>query len=599
MPHHRKLLTIALAGALAVLSGGATAAPLQAKATTRPHGSTSAADQAFMQLADHFFDGFYFPNQPSTATAAGIHRYDGELEDFSQRGIEATIASLKSWEAKVAAVSPQGLSDQVRGDRDLVLNAIRSQLLTLETIRPWQLNPDSYSSGITTSAFSLMSRSFAPPEQRLRSLISREQQMPEVLAAAKQNLRNPPKIYTEIALQQLPGLIDFFRKDVPAAFSEVKDKQLLQQFDASNQAVIAALTSYQQWMQQTLLPASNGDFKIGADAFRKKLAYDEMVDTPLDKLIQIDMNDMRANQREFARLAKELDPNKTPEQVLAELAADHPDRAQLLPTFRASFDELIRFIRDKHIVTLPSDVRPLVEETPPFLRAVTFASMDTPGPFEKVAKEAYFNVTLPDPTWSKQQTDEFMAQFSYAVINNVSVHEAYPGHYVQFMWMHDVHDRVRKLLGASSNAEGWAHYSEQMMLDEGLAQAIYPNDLRKQRLLKLGQLQDALLRNARFIVGIKLHTGQMTFDQAVDFFVKEGYQSRTVGVVETKRGTADPTYLYYTLGKLQILKLRRDVMAREGKNFSLERFHDDFMKQGFPPIAIVRRAMLHDDSPTL
>jgi uncharacterized protein (DUF885 family) len=602
MSHHSKLLTVALVGALAALSGAAvTATPPQdaAKTAPRQHGASSAADQAFLQLADHFFDGFYFPNQPTTATAAGIHRYDGELEDFSQRGIDATIASLKSWESKVVAMPSEGLSELVRGDRELVLNAIRGRLLTLETIRPWQLNPDTYSSGIAASAFTLMARRFASPEQRLRSLISREQQMPDALAAGKQNLRNPPKIYTEIALEQLPGLIDFFRKDVPAAFVEVKDAQLLKQFEASNQAVIAALTAYQQWMQQTLLPASHGDFQIGAEAFRKKLAYDEMVDTPLDKLIQIDMDDLRANQREFAKVAKELDPSKTPEQVLAELAADHPDRAQLLPTFRASFDDLIRFIRSKHIVTLPSDVQPLVEETPPFMRATTFASMDTPGPFEKVAKEAYFNVTLPDPAWNKQQTDEFMAQFSYAVINNVSVHEAYPGHYVQFMWMHDVHDRVRKLLGASSNAEGWAHYSEQMMLDEGLAQAMYPKDLRKQRLLKLGQLQDALLRNARFVAGIKLHTGQMTFDQAVDFFVKEGYQSRAVGVIETKRGTADPTYLYYTLGKLQILKLRRDVMAREGKQFSLERFHDDFMKQGFPPIAIVRRAMLHNDTPTL
>jgi uncharacterized protein (DUF885 family) len=244
-------------------------------------------------------------------------------------------------------------------------------------------------------------------------------------------------------------------------------------------------------------------------------------------------------------------------------------------------------------------VRPIVEETPPFMRATTFASMDTPGPYETVAKEAYFNVTLPEAGWSKQRTQEFMAQFSYPVISTIATHEAYPGHYIQFLWMHHLDDRVRKLLGANTDVEGWAHYCEQMMLDEGLAQFEFPNDKHQQLLLRLGQLQDALLRNARFIVGIKLHTGQMTMDQAIDFFVREGYQSRAVGEVETKRGTSDPTYLYYTLGKLQILKLRADLAAKEGKDFNLMQFHNAFMQQGFAPIKIVREAMLHDSSPTL
>ena len=191
-----------------------------------------------------------------------------------------------------------------------------------------------------------------------------------------------------------------------------------------------------------------------------------------------------------------------------------------------------------------------------------------------------------------------MAQLSYPVISNIAVHEAYPGHYIQFLWMHGIDDRVRKLIGASSNSEGWAHYCEQMMLDEGYGQS-GAGDERQAKWLRLGQLQDALLRDARYIVGIKMHTGAMSMQQAVDFFVSEGYQSREVGEVETKRGTSDPTYLYYTLGKLQIMKLRADLQAREGADFSLQRFHDEFMQQGFPPIKLVRRALLHDDSPTL
>jgi uncharacterized protein (DUF885 family) len=444
-----------------------------------------------------------------------------------------------------------------------------------------------------------MERKFAPAPDRLRLLIAREKQMPAVLDAARANLKNPPKIYIEIALEQLPGLIAFFRTDVPAAFAEVNDAALKQQFADSNGAVIEALGDYATWLKNDVLPKASGDFRLGAQTYADKLKYDEMVDIPLDKLVEIDMENLRANQAQFVKIAKELDPKKTAQQILAQLAADHPAPTKLLDAFRNTFDGLTQFIADKQIITVPSLVRPILEETPPFMRATTFASMDTPGPYETVAKEAYFNVTLPQAGWDKKRTSEFMAQFSYPVITVIAAHEAYPGHYIQFLWMQKIHDRVRKLLGANTNVEGWAHYCEQMMLDEGLAQSLFPNDMRQQKLLRLGQLQDALLRNARFIVGIKLHTGQFSFDQAVDFFVKEGYQSRAVGTVETKRGTGDPTYLYYTLGKLQILKLRADVQAKQGAAFNLKQFHDSFMQQGFAPIKIVRHAMLQDDSPTL
>ncbi|MBK9420865.1 MAG: DUF885 domain-containing protein [Flavobacteriales bacterium] len=560
---------------------------------------TDSSDAAFMRLADGYFDTYYFPTNPTIATYNGIHTYDSKLEDFSKAGIDANVKALKEWEKKVAAVDSSALSEQVQGDRMLVLNNIRTTLLTLQSIRPWEKNPDFYSSGITTSAFTLMERKFAAPEARLKDLIARERAMPAFLGHAKDNLQDPPKIFTQIALDQLPGLVEFFKNDVPKAFTTVTDDALRKEFTASNDSVIAALQDYMAWLKKDVLPKGNGDFMIGADTYRKKLEYDEMVTTPLDQLIALDTANMHHNQQQFAEVAKQLDPKKTPREVLAELATDGPKPDSLLPAFRATFDHLISFIKDKKIITLPSDVRPILEETPPFMRAITFASMDTPGPYEQNATEAYFNVTLPEKDWTPKHTAEFMAQFSYAVISSVAVHEAYPGHYVQFLWMHKLDDRVRKILGCNTNAEGWAHYCEQMMLDEGLATAMYPNDERQQLELRLGQLQDALLRNARFVVGIKLHTGEMTMDQAIQYFVDEGYQSRAVGEVETKRATSDPTYLYYTLGKLEILKLRKDMEAKQGKDFDLMTFHDNFMKQGFAPIKIVRKAMLGDDSPTL
>lgn len=574
--------------------------PNSIRARLAQNADASEKQAAWDKLADEYFDQIYFKFAPSAGTSAGLHQYDPLLEDYSRAGIDANVAALHAFEKRVETMDPAGLDETRAADRELVLSNIRGALLTQETIRPWEKNPDTYSGGISNSVYVIMIRKFAPPDDRLRSVVSREEKMPAVFAAARANLKNPPRIYTEIALEQLPGIIRFFQNDVPAAFATAADPALKGEFAKSNAAVIAGLQSYAEWLKSDLLPRSNGDFRIGAETFSKKLLYDEMVDTPLDRLLEIGWDNLHRNQAEFNRIAKELEPNKDARDVLAELAAMHPAPDKLLQSFRDTFDGLIAFIQTKHIVTIPTDVRPTLQETPPFMRATTFASMDTPGPFEKVATEAYFNVTLPGPHDTPEQIEGRMASFNIGTIVSTSTHEAYPGHYIQFLWVNRAPTKVRMLLGASSNAEGWAHYSEQMMLDEGYGQpGTGAKDAREAKFIRLGQLQDALLRNARYIVGIEMHRGNMTFDQAAAFFVKEGYQSKQVGLVETKRGTGDPTYLYYTLGKLEILKLREDVMKKEGAAFSLEQFHNNFMKQGFPPIKIVRRAMLGNNSPTL
>jgi uncharacterized protein (DUF885 family) len=562
--------------------------------------AAASPQQKFQTIADEYFDQVYFPYQPTGGTSVGYHQYDAQLEDFSRKTVDAQIVALKQFETRVSSVPADGLDETTRGDREMVLGNIRSTLLTLETIRPWEKNPDLYSGSMSNAAFTLMERKFASPDDRLRSLIAREKQMPSRLDEARANLKNPPHIYTEIAIEQLPGIISFFEHDVPLAFADTQDPALKSEFAQTNAAVIAALNSYLAWLKTDLLPRSNGDYRIGAATFSKKLAYDEMVDIPLDKLLEIGWADLRKNQQHFNEVAKELEPAKEPAQVLEELGSDHPAPDQLLNSFRATFNSLIGFIRDHHIVTIPSDVRPIVEETPPFMRATTFASMDTPGPFEKHATEAYFNVTLPDAKMTPAEVEGYMHSFNVGTVISTAVHEAYPGHYVQFLWVPQAPSRVRKLLGANTNVEGWAHYCEQMMLDAGYGQpGTGAKDERESKLLRLGQLQDALLRDARFIVGIEMHTGKMSFDQAVDFFQKEGYQSKETALVETKRGTGDPTYLYYTLGKLEIMKLRDDLKKKEGAAFTLEQFHNDFLKQGFPPIKIVREAMLGDHSPTL
>jgi uncharacterized protein (DUF885 family) len=558
--------------------------------TSSPQQSQPATSAAYDKLVDDYFDG-YFRFHPTRGTSAGLHQYDTMLEDYSQMSRDAEIAFLNEQRQRFGSLDPDRLDEERRADLQLVLNNINAQLLELEAIRSWQRNPDTYSSSPTRSIFILMSRNFASPEQRLQDVIAREQKMPANFAAAKANLKDVPKIYTEIALQQVPGIIKFFQTDVPLAFKSVTDPKLLADSKTSNDKVILELQHYQDFLKNDLLPISNGDFRIGTENYRKKLQYEQMVDIPLDRLLQIGYDDLHKNQAELKRVAAQIDPSKTPEQVLEQLGQDHPQPDQLLQSFRDTFNGLVEFIQQRHIITLPSQVRPIVEETPPFSRALSTASMDTPGPYEDKATEAYFNVTLPEASWPPQKAKQWMESFNRSFIVSVADHEAYPGHYTQFLWVKQAPSKVRKLIGCGSNSEGWAHYAEQMMLDEGYGNG----DLK----LRLGQLQGALLRDARYIVGIQLHTGKMTLDEATEFFVKEGHQTPAVAEREAKRGTSDPTYLVYTLGKLEIRKLRADYKQKMGEKFNLEQFHDEFIKQGYPPIKIIREKMLGNDSPVL
>jgi uncharacterized protein (DUF885 family) len=566
------------------------------------HLSADGAAQTFSFLTEQYFDD-YFKLNPTAGTGAGFHQYDTQLEDYSAAGVQREVAMLHGWEKKLAAIDPRALDAVPAADYQILLNSIRAQLLQLEVVRPWEKNPDIYSSGPTGSIFSIMERPYAPVNVRLRAAIEREKLIPQVLLDARKNLKNPPRIYTEIALEQIEGSASFFATDVPSAFADADDPAAKAEFAKTNAAVVAALKSYGEWMKTDLLPRSSGDFRYGADTFAKSLSYDEMVDTPLDKLLAIGMADLHKNQAEFARVAKLIDPAKTPQQELAELALIHPAPDKLLQAFHDKFTSEIGFIKSHHIITLPSDVEPVLEETPPFMRATTQASMDAPGPFETHSTKAYFNVTLPEKDWSPERISEFMAAFNAGTIVSTSVHEAYPGHYVQFLFEPQYPSKIRKLIGANTNVEGWAHYCEQMMLDEGYGQpGNGAANEREANLIRLGQLQDALLRDARFVVGIRMHTGvggAMTQAEAEKFFVDEGYQSRPIGEMETKRGTSDALYLYYTLGKLEILKLREDVKKKQGAAFNLQKFHDDLMSQGTVPIKIIRKAMLHDDSPVL
>lgn len=544
----------------------------------------ASAAEPFSKLADRYWDE-ELAHDPAFATAEGVHTYDAKLIDRSAAATHAYLARQKQWLQIFAGIDASKLTPSDAIDLETLRHQAMSHVVAIETTRDWQRRPRVYSNDAINAIYVLVKRDFAPAPERLASVIAREEQIPKLLAAARRNLTDVPRISVELALEELPSNIAFLQKDTVAAFSSVSDQALLRRFVAATATATRALGDYGTWLEQHVLPKAKEDFAIGADAFAKKLAADEMITEPLDQVLARGEAELARLRAAFIATAKKIDPTKTPQAVQASLGADHPKADHLLASVQARLAGLRKFLVDHQLVTIPSPVMPIVQESPPFMRAFTLASMDTPGPYETRATEAYYNVTLPDPKWPAAERESYLrGGFSRTVIEMVSIHEAFPGHYVQFLWMPKMRSRTRKLYFCSSNAEGWAHYAEQMMIDEGVAD--------KDPKQRLAQLQEALLRAARYVVGIRMHTKGMTLPQAIQFFQTEGLQSKKVAEMEAKRGTEDPTYLYYTYGKLEILKLRDEYEKKLGAQFSLRKFHDAFLAEGAVPLPLVRRALL-------
>jgi uncharacterized protein (DUF885 family) len=509
---------------------------------------------------------------------------------MSAQGIDAVIRHAKKWMALFGADDARSLSPADEADREWLISHADGELLWTEQVRSYQRDPETY---LPTSAVNaLIKREFAPAEIRMRSVTAREVAALKNLEAAQRNLRPTltPKVYIDIASQQMPATIAFFNNDVPLAFAKVADGPDKQAFAKANANLILAIQDYAQWLKNELRPKASGDYAIGIGAYRRMLNDADMVDMPLEQLEQVGVKELARLRDEFQKTAAQIDPKRSPAEVMDSLTREHPDPAHVLPTVAAGLASIRAYVIAHHIATVPSDVMPMVRETPPYMRATTFASMDSPGPFEKTP-EAFFYVTLPDPTWPEAKKEQLLAFYSAPSISDTSVHEVFPGHYVQFLNNRHNPDIVRLIYGSGADIEGWAFYCEQMMLDEGL----HDGDPK----YRLAQLQMALMRACRYLVGIRMHTQGMTVDQAAKFFEANAYQTPHNAMVEALRGTGDPGYLRYQLGKLMILKLREDVRQQQGAAFDLGKFHDAFLKQGAVPIKLIRRAMLGSDGPLL
>jgi len=507
-----------------------------------PHAQAAHAakdNPAFAQLVDDYFDEA-FRYSPQWATDEGIHLYDHELGDRSQAAIQAHDHALHGFLDRLQVLDMASLTFDQQIDAQALEGQIRSELLDDETLRLWETNPMSYAGSPAGAIDGLVNRNFAPPAERLAAVTARLLKVPAIYDAARANLKTPPKVYTELALGMAKGTADYLETTLPAWAKGAAggEDAALTAFTEADRTAVAASHAFVDWLEK--------------------------------------------DHAEFVATARKLDPSKSADEVWLALAADHPSAEDLIPFVRQSLAQTRQFVVEHHLVTLPSDTRPVVEATPPYMRNGGMAFMVSPGPYETKATEAFYYVTPAEPTWDAKQVEEYLRAFNTYTTALTDIHEVWPGHYVQALYTPRFPTKVRKLLGAASNYEGWAHYTEQMMVDEGFG----GGDPR----YRLGQLEEALLRDCRYVAGIKLHTEGWTIEKAARLFVDRCFQPPPVAQMEAERGTYNPTYLYYTLGKIEIQQLRDDYMKQKGA--TLQQFNDAFIAQGALPIPLVRRLLL-------
>ncbi len=576
LPYSRFLAVAALAGILGAAppaTGGAA--------------SSRASDAAFTALARSYFAESFRAN-PVNATQAGVHTYDTALGSYEEADYAAGVARDHRYLDRLAAIDARALSRRNALDARMLENALRDDLLLTETMQQWRHQPDAYVQTAGSAVFLLISRKFAPADVRLRDAIAREEQIPRLFAQARANLTAVDKDTASIAAEDAAGTVVLLQQTVPQAFAGAGDAPSRARFRRATSAAVAATKDFARYLATRWVAHPAGTYAIGPANYSARLKYEEGIDIPLDRYLAIGEKALDETHAEMVATAKRIDPHATTEQVLARLYKVHPDSAHLLGAAQGDLVKLRAFVVAHHIIDLPPDANITVTPTPDFERATTEASMDAPGPLERVANAAYYNVTPVNPKDSPKDQELYLEAFNDYERPIISAHEVYPGHFVNFtIDRHLPLTLCEKLLSATSFVEGWAHYDEQMMVDEGWGNG----DPR----VRLMQLREAIWRNARYVAGVKMHTQGMTVPQAVTFFEKEAFLDPASARAEAKRGTQDATYGYYTLGKLEILKLRADYKRKLGSAFTLARFHRDLLQYGDPAIPLLRPLLLGAD----
>ncbi|MBI1851527.1 MAG: DUF885 domain-containing protein [Planctomycetes bacterium] len=536
----------------------------------------------FAAFVDDYLDALH-RRRPYSAAATGIHRYDDGLEDYSQRAIAAEIVEIHAFQERLASIDCGVLSPSDAVDCQLLESNMEARLLDLEVVRSWERNPQIYGDAVSNGLLWLSLCPSETPAARLGHAIAKLEKVPQLMAAACTNVTNPSPELLEAGIDSITGAIDSIDDDLKS-FDGVGDPAIRTRLDAAHAAAVDALKNAAKQFE-AMRGHATGSFALGREAFESKLRLEEGLDVSSDRLLALAEGELAAAQRRFLALAHAVDPDRDPRAVWTEIKHEHPAAGQLVAEAQSQLDRIVTFIRDHDIVTIPPSDPIRVQPTPAFMRWSS-ASAWTPGPAEPRALPATYYITDVDPNASLADQEKHLLDMNRYQLWYTSIHEAYPGHFVQGIWLRRVASKVRRdgAFAPGTYVEGWAHYTEQMMLEEGFG-AEDPK-------MRLGQLAEALLRLCRFNVAIRMHVKGMPLAEATRFFMDNGFLEEPIARAEAMRGTFDPGYLVYTVGKLEILKLREDVKRARGSAFSLRAFHDELLRNGQAPLSLHRQMML-------
>jgi uncharacterized protein (DUF885 family) len=542
----------------------------------------------------HFVDdllGYLHETHPTHATLDGVHAHDDLLEDLSQQGVEAETRALAGYLRRLDEINRDALTDIERLEHRMLISHLKARMFELEEVRTWEKNPQYYSDILASSLAGQALFSHASAPERARRVLSKLRQTPRLIQAARDNIKEPPGIFVKVGIETMRGALKFIDEELPRAFAQVDDLHLLGELADAQTEAAHAVAAYIDHLEKEVAPRARGSFRLGQSVFEQKLKLDEGVGLPVERLLAIAMRELRSTQEAFKALASRMNGGD-PLAAWTRTKAEHPAPGELVAVGRQQLDELQTFLERQAIITMPPGEPITVAQTPDFYRW-SFASMWTPGPFEPKATQAYYYLTDADRSWSAERQDEYLRDYNYPTLWSISIHEVYPGHFVHYQHLRRVDSKARKsiLFAPASFVEGWAHYTEQMMIEAGFGRQDYG--------IQLGQLAEALIRLARFVVCIRLHAEDLSVEQGVRFFRDEAYMEEASARREAERGTFDPTYLVYSLGKLMLLKLRQDCKQLQGKAFSLRSFHDTLLSQGTAPFWLHRQLMLGEEGDLL
>lgn len=534
-------------------------------------GSSNSVVTAFDTLEREIVDHL-FVLQPSYAVGLGLHEYDGRLPDFSRTATERWMRGADELLARLAAVDRASLPAGRKADGFLLSLLLESPLFDLRMVSDLERNPMNYLGAVSLTAY--LVREYAPAEKRVSAIVHTLEQVPKLLASGRERLREPlPKPFLELSLAIGGGL--------PAHFAEAEEfaarAHLEEAVRTARLPAEAAVQGFLSWLREYHLPRAVPDFALGPARYQRLLFVREGIEAPFEEIRKAGASDLARNQRRLEEIARSQ--NATIPELLERLYHTHPTAAEVLPTARTYVEETRKFVESKALATVPTEARCRVEETPVWGRALSTASMNPPGPFDGASPEGVYYITPVDPKWTEKQAEEWLRSFNRPMLRNTTVHEVYPGHYLQFLHFRSSSGSLaRKVYLSASFVEGWAHYTEQLAIENGLG--------RESVFAEVAQLHDALLRNARLLVSIGLHTGGMTLEAGTQLFEKEAYLERLPAEREASRGTFNPEYFCYTLGKLAILNARSQLLESTfGGN--LRSFHDTLLGLGCPPVGLL------------